>query len=119
MRHINMDTWQRQEHFKVYSNWDYPHFNMCANMDLTTFNPFIKQHDISFNVAITYIVSRVANDIPEFRYRIREGKVIEHGIVHPSTTILTDQDLFTYCHLDYIENFSIFFHLYWDLLIDY
>lgn len=108
MRHINMDTWQRREHFKVYSTWDYPHFNMCANIDLTTFNHFIKQHDISFNVAIIYIVSRAANDIPEFRYRIRGGKVIEHEIVHPSTTILTDQDLFTYCHLDYIENFSLF-----------
>ena len=108
MRQIDIDTWQRREHFILYSTWDYPHFNMCVNIDLTTFTPFIKRHEISFNVAMVYIVSRAANDISEFKYRIREKKVIEHEIVHPSTTILTNQDLFTYCQLDYIENFSLF-----------
>ncbi len=108
MGQINLDTWQRREHFKVFSTWDYPHFNICANIDLTTFNPFVKEHDIPFNVAIVYIVTRAANDIPEFRYRIREGKVIKHEMVHPSITILTDQDLFSFCHLEFTKKFSSF-----------
>ena len=80
MRHINLETWPRREHFKVFSSWDYPHFSMCANVDLTTFYPVVKQRGISFNVAI----------------------------VHPSATILTDEDLFSFCTFDYIENFSEF-----------
>jgi chloramphenicol O-acetyltransferase type A len=81
---------------------------MCANVDLTAFYPYVKQRGISFTVAIVYVLARSANAIPEFRYRIRAGKVVEHDIVHPSATILTDDDLFSFCAFDYIENFSEF-----------
>jgi chloramphenicol O-acetyltransferase type A len=34
--------------------------------------------------------------------------VIEHDIVHPSGTILVDEDLFSFCTLEYYEDFSEF-----------
>jgi chloramphenicol O-acetyltransferase type A len=108
MRYINLETWSRHEHFKVFSTFDYPHFSMCANVDLTAFYPIVKQRGISFNVATVYVLARAANAIPEFRYRIRGGEVVEHEIVNPSTTILTDEDVFSFCTFDYIENFSEF-----------
>ncbi|TEU00112.1 MAG: chloramphenicol acetyltransferase [Anaerolineales bacterium] len=108
MRTIDMQTWPRRKHFKVFNAFDHPHFNMCANVDLTAFYPVVKQRGISFTVAIVYALARAANAIPEFRYRIRAGEVVEHEIVHPSTTILVDEDLFTFCTIDYIEDFSEF-----------
>ena len=108
MRHINLETWSRREHFKVFSAFDHPHFSMCANVDLTTFYPVVRQRGISFNVATVYVLARAANAIPEFRYRIRAGEVVEHEIVHPATTILTNEDLFTFCTFDYTEDFSLF-----------
>lgn len=108
MRAIDMQAWPRREHFKLFSTFDHPHFGMCANVDLTTFYPTVKQRGVSFTVAIVYVLSRAANAIPEFRYRIRAGKVIEHEIVHPSVTILVDEDLFSFCTIDYIEDFSEF-----------
>ena len=108
MRRIDMKTWSRREHFKLYSAFDHPHFGMCANVDLTSFFPAMKHLGHSINVAIVYVLSRVANGMPEFRQRIRDGEVVEHEIVHPSTTILTDDDLFSYCTLDYVQDFSKF-----------
>ncbi|MFA9402262.1 MAG: CatA-like O-acetyltransferase, partial [Anaerolineales bacterium] len=108
MRQIDIKTWPRREHFKVFSSYDYPHFSLCANVDLTAFYPFVKQRGISFTVATVYVLARAANAIPEFRYRIRAGEVVEHEIVHPSGTILSDDDLFSFCTFDYIENFSEF-----------
>ena len=108
MRHIDMQTWSRREHFGFFSTFDYPHFSMCANVDLTTFYPVVKQRGFSFTMAIVYALSRAANAIPEFRYRIRAGNVVEHEIVHPAITILTDEDLFSFCTFDYVEDFSGF-----------
>jgi len=108
MRHINLETWPRRELFKLYSAWDYPHFNMCANVDLTAFYPVLKQRGIPFTVAIVYVIARAANAIPEFRYRIRAGEVVEHKVVHPSTTILTDEDLFSFCQIDFTEDYASF-----------
>ena len=108
MRQINVETWPRREHFRVFSTCDYPHFSMCANVNLTTFYPALKQRGITFTIGIVYVLSRAANAIPEFRHRIRPGMVVEHERVHPSITILTKEDLFSFCTFDYHEDFSFF-----------
>ena len=108
MRTIDMQTWSRREHFELFSTFDYPHFGMCANVDLTAFYPAVKQRGYSFTLAIVYVITRASNAIPEFRYRIREGKVIEHEIVNPAFTILVEEDVFSFCTVDYVEDFSAF-----------
>lgn len=110
MRHIDLETWPRREHYKLFSTFDHPHFNMCANVDITKFYPAIKQRGIAFTVGIVYVVSRAANEIPEFRYRIRAGEIVDHKMVHPSVTILVNEDVFSFCTMDYIEKFSEFAH---------
>jgi chloramphenicol O-acetyltransferase type A len=108
MRRIDLQTWPRREPFNVFSAWDHPHFNMCANVDLTVFYPALKQRGISFTVAVVYVLARASNAIPEFRYRLRAGEVVEHKVVHPSTTILAGADLFSFCTFDYDEKFLAF-----------
>ncbi len=108
MRHIDIETWPRREHFKAFRAFDFPHFNMCANVDLTAFYPFVKQHSISFNLAVVYVLTRAANAVPEFRYRIRGDEVVEHEIVHPSSTIMGKNEVFSFCSMEYRENFPGF-----------
>jgi len=108
MRTIDMQTWPRREHFEFFSTYDYPHFGMCANVDLTAFYPAVKQRGYSLTVAIVYVITRVSNAIPEFRYRIREGKVVEHEIVNPGFTFLVEEDVFSFCFVEYVEDFAAF-----------
>jgi chloramphenicol O-acetyltransferase type A len=108
MRHIDVETWSRREHFRRFIAYDYPHGGLCANVDLTAFYPVVKQSGISFTASIVYVIARAANDIPEFRHRIRSGGVVEHEIVHPATTVLTVEDLFSFCAIEYSEEFSVF-----------
>jgi chloramphenicol O-acetyltransferase type A len=108
MREIDVQTWPRRKHFETFSAFNHPHFNLCVNVDLTVFNPAVKERGLSFTVAIIYVICRASNDIPEFRCRIRGRKVVEHEIVNAGVTILASEDLFTFCTLDYVENFSQF-----------
>lgn len=108
MRTIDMKNWPRRQHYELYSAFDQPHFSLCANVDLSRFYPFIKEQQHSFTIAIVYLIARTANDIPEFRYRIRGGTVIEHELVHPSTTVLTADELFSFCTFTYQPDFKQF-----------
>jgi len=81
---------------------------MCANVDLTAFFRAVKQRGYSLTVATVYVITRASNAIPEFRYRIREGKVIEHEIVNPGFTFLAEEDVFSFCLVDYVEDFPAF-----------
>ena len=108
MKTINLDGWPRRDHYLFFKNFEYPYFSLCANMDITSFLPLIKDKEISFTAAIMYLVARVANGIPEFRQRVRDEGPIEHEVVHPSATILSKDDLFTFCTAIYQEDFLAF-----------
>lgn len=108
MHMIDIQTWSRREHFELFSTFNHPHFNMCVNVDLTSFHPYVKEKGFSLTTAIVYVIARAANAIPEFRFRMRDGEVVEHEIVSPSVTILADNDLFSFCTIDYIRNFGEF-----------
>jgi len=108
MREIDLSTWPRRKHFEVYNSFDYPHFNLTANVDITPLYPLIKQHGISFTIAMVYILAKAANAIPEFHLRIRDGRVIEHEVVHPSPTILTEGELFSFCTIPFTHDFETF-----------
>jgi chloramphenicol O-acetyltransferase type A len=108
MRTVNMQTWSRRDHFELFNTFGYPHFGMCANVDLTKFYPAVKQHGHSLTIAMVYVITRVSNAIPEFRYRIRDEIVIEHEIVNSGFTFLTEEDTFRFCLAEYYEDFSAF-----------
>ena len=108
MRTIDVENWARRAHFEKFAALEHPHFGMCADVDITAFYAAVKGRGQSINLAIVYVLTRAANAIPEFRQRLRGKDVIEHEIVHPSTTIMADEDRFSFCHFDYKEDYSEF-----------
>ncbi len=108
MHEIDLHTWRRRQHFELFSTFNHPHFSMCANLELTAFHQRVKNSTVSFTVAFVYVIARAANAVPEFRQRIRAGKVVEHNTVSPSLTILLDDDLFSFCTIPYCEEFTEF-----------
>jgi chloramphenicol O-acetyltransferase type A len=108
MKFIDMEAWNRKNHYHFFKNLDYPHFSICANLTITPFYSFIKDNNLSFFKTFIYIAAKTANDIKEFRYRIREDRVVEHEITHPSFTIMTEQEVFNFCTAPYLENLPDF-----------
>ena len=108
MRTINLNDWPRRDHYLYFKDWEYPQFSLCADIDITKILPLIKDRKISFTAAIMYLVARVANGIPEFRRRVRDGDPIEHEVIHPGVTILSKDDLFTFCTVEYQPDFIEF-----------
>lgn len=108
MRHIEIKTWARREQYRLYRNFDQPHFNMCANVDVTTLHSSLKQFGATFTAGVLYVLTRAANDIPAFRDRMRGDSVVEHEIVHPGTAVVSDDDLLGFCSLVYTPDFATF-----------
>lgn len=108
MREVDISTWARREHYELFRQFAQPRFDMCASMDVSAFYPAVKASGASLTVAIVYLIARTANAIPEFRYRLRPQGVIEHEVVHPSATILTGAELFSFCKMPYCEDFAAF-----------
>ncbi len=108
MKNIALDSWPRRAQFETYRHLDYPHFNMTANVDVQNLLPAARAHSASLTIVITYLLTRTANQIENFRWRIRGDTVVEHAVVHPSITILTPDNLFSYCTMAYQDDFAAF-----------
>ncbi len=106
MEYIDLEHWKRKEHFQFFYRMDYPQYNICANLDATNFLQFVKSRELSFYYAMVYAATHAANQIEEFLYRIREGRVIRHDRVHPSFTDLNGgaDDLFKIVNVEMKED---------------
>lgn len=98
---LDIENWNRRAQFELFRGMDSPHYNMCANVEITAALAFCKKQQLSGFNFIVYLITRTANDIENFRLRIREGQVCRHSLVSPSFTVLNDQEVFAYCTLDY------------------
>lgn len=108
MKYIDIEKWNRKKHYNFFKDLDYPHFNVCANIDITDFLKYTKDNNEPFFISTLYLVMKSINSIKEFRYRMRDDKVVEHEIVHPSFTIMGDDDVFGFCYVEYSEDFLDF-----------
>ncbi|MFN4213961.1 tetratricopeptide repeat protein [Exiguobacterium sp.] len=108
MKRIQMETWPRKKHYEFFKSFDAPHFNVTANVDVTKLHTLAKTSGQSFFKLFLYGAVKTANEIPELRYRMRGDEVVEHDVVHPSFTVMMDEDVFNFCTVSYKETFSQF-----------
>ncbi len=108
VRWIDLETWPRRKHFELFNGFAYPYFNVCADVDVARLVRSVKARGSHFTAHLIYLLARVANEIPEFRCRIRGDGVVEHSVIHPSATIATENDLFSFCLFDYCEDPTVF-----------
>jgi chloramphenicol O-acetyltransferase type A len=86
MKIIDLNTWDRTVHYRFFKRMDYPHYNMCVNLDITHFLKAVKEKQIPFYYAMIFAATRSLNAVEAFRYRIRGEQVVLHDMVHPSFT---------------------------------
>lgn len=88
MRIIDRTTWERAEHYNFFRSMDYPQYNICMDVDITNFLKKTKVKKLPFYYAMIYAAMTAANEVEEFRYRIRGEEVVVHDVLHPSFTDL-------------------------------
>ncbi len=103
MKDITFTNPHRKKHFDFFNGMNHPHFNISANVEITDLLPYLKSQKLPTTPSIVYLIARAANDIPEFRWRIRGEKVVEHQAVHPSFTVPTKEaSVFSFCTVPYV-----------------
>lgn len=108
MHVIEIENWPRKDHFHLYSGFEFPHVNICVQVDISDLWALRKRIEASPTITLVYVVTKAANRLPEMRQRIRDQGIIEHDMIHPLITIMGDNDLFGVVTLVYDANFMTF-----------
>ena len=105
MKTINLETWERKQHFEFFNRMDYPQFNICMNIDISRFLQYTKREQLPFHYAMIHSVMTVANRFDSLKYRIHNGEVVLHDMLHPSFTAMKQgNDLFSMITIDMLSD---------------
>ena len=89
MNKIDLNTWKRTKMFRFMENVDFPFYSVTVPVDVKKVS---KEKNISFYMAMTWVVTKAVNSIENFRIRYRDGELHLLDITHPSYTYLKSED---------------------------
>jgi chloramphenicol O-acetyltransferase type A len=107
--YLDTASWPRRDAYAYFRGFDKPYFNVCTRLDATRLKPALAGvPGASFTLACYYIALRLANELAPFRYRLEQGRVRVHEVVHGSTTVLRDDESFGFAYLPHASSFAAF-----------
>jgi len=107
--YLDLDSWPRRAVFEFYRNFDKPYFNICTRLDVSNLVNEMKHHpSASMFLTYHYFALRAANEIEQFRYRLRDGRVLVHDVINGGTTLMLPNETFTLVYFDYAKTFAEF-----------
>ena len=108
MKVIDMATWPRRSQYMFFRNLVAPHFSVTTNVVVSALINQLKSQQISAFNACLYSIMTAANAVPQMRLRFRDDTVVEHEMVHASTTMPIDDDRFAFCSIEYASDWLEF-----------
>lgn len=95
---IDMETWNRKEHFDCISKMDPSLINITANIDITSLKKFLSENSLKLYPCIIACISNVVNTHNEFKQAYNDKfQLGTYDIIHPSYTIFHKDDLTFSC----------------------
>lgn len=105
---LNLDTWNRKEHFLFFKQMEEPFFGITTTIDCTKAYEKAKALDVSFFTYYLHKTLKAVNSIESFRYRILNDEIYIFERVDVSATILRDDKTFGFSQIEYDEELQQF-----------
>ncbi|HJA72042.1 MAG TPA: chloramphenicol acetyltransferase [Candidatus Lachnoclostridium stercoravium] len=108
---IDMDNWERREHYYYYRDFIKTRYNLCGEIDITGLLSQIREKRLHFYLVFLYVVIHTVNEIKELRMCLdQDGALGYWDVCHPSYTIFHKDDLtFSDIWTEYSPDFQTFY----------
>ena len=98
---LNLDTWNRKEHFLFFKQMQEPFFGVTITIDCTKAYTKSKELGISFFTYYLHKTLVAVNAIESFRYRILNDEVYIFDQIDVSATILREDKTFGFSQIEF------------------
>jgi chloramphenicol O-acetyltransferase type A len=106
---LDLARWSRRDAFDYFRGFDKPYFNICTRVDVARLKAAVKASGVgSLTLAYHFLALRLANTHEPFRYRLQDGRVRVHDVIHGGTTVLRDDDSFGFAYLQHAARYAAF-----------
>ena len=100
---LNIETWNRKEHFLFFKQMEEPFFGVSIVVDCTKAYANAKELGVSFFTYYLHKTLKAVNSIEPFRYRILNDEIYIFDQIDASATILREDKTFGFSQVEYAE----------------
>ncbi|MCU7616598.1 chloramphenicol acetyltransferase [Chryseobacterium sp. PBS4-4] len=108
MKVIDIESWNRKEHFEFFSKMKSPYFGFTTEVECTKAYDDAKEKGISFFAYYLHKSMVAVNSVDELKLRMVDDQIILFDEVHGGSTIGRADGTFGFSFFHYSENFEIF-----------
>jgi chloramphenicol O-acetyltransferase type A len=105
---LNLENWNRKEHFLFFKQMEEPFFGVTITVDCTKAYDKAKELGVSFFTYYLYKTLTAVNQCEPFRYRIIDNEVYVFDRIDVSSTILREDKTFGFSQIEYAEDLHHF-----------
>ena len=105
---IDLDQWDRKEHFLFYSRFKEPFHGVNVSMDVTAIKEHCKQTKESLFITYVHRAIIAVNATEAMRYRIIDHEVYLFDTTHVTATIARDQYPFGFSYVAFDSDYERF-----------
>jgi chloramphenicol O-acetyltransferase type A len=105
---LDLENWNRKEHFLFFKQFEEPFFGLTLEIDCTKAYATAKQLGTSFFVYYLHKTILAVNTIESFRYRILDDAIYIYDTIDVSATIMREDKTFGFSLIEYSPNFEVF-----------
>ncbi len=101
---LNLDTWNRKEHYLFFKQMEEPFFGLTVTIDCTKAYEKSKELNVSFFTHYLHKTLVAVNAIEAFRYRIIEDEIYIFDKIDASATIMREDKTFGFSQIEFSED---------------
>ena len=105
---LDLENWNRKEHFAHFCKMEEPFFGVTVEIDCTQAYQTAKELKTSFFIYYLHKTLVAVNAIENFKYRIADGKIYINNQIDASATIGREDGTFGFSLIEYNPDFKIF-----------
>ncbi len=106
---LNLETWNRKEHFFFFKQMEEPFFGVTTTIDCTKAYDKAKELNVSFFTYYLHQTLIAVNSIENFKYRIVGDEIYIYDQIDVSATIMREDKTFGFSFMSFsadLENFA-------------
>lgn len=108
MKIIDIESWNRKEHYEFFSKMASPYFGFTTEVECTKAYNTAKENGISFFACYLHKSMVAVNSVDELKLRIVDNQIILFDEVHGGSTIGRADGTFGFSFFHYSEDFETF-----------
>jgi chloramphenicol O-acetyltransferase type A len=106
--YLDLENWNRKEHFEFFCQMEEPFFGIVSDLDCTIAYDHCKQNGFSFFAFYLHKILTAINEIENFKYRIKDDKILIYDVIDASATISRADTTFGFSFMKFDPNFDVF-----------